>query len=221
MGAALLVPAAISALSAGVGIYNQRQALARQNAAAVQGLLAQQQLQDQAASRINQQLDQLQRSGPQAPAAQSAAAFTAALQRARASAQGATPQVAGADPRYAQAIASGAAPYTATENQQAQDAAQMMAPTLQRQSEQSGIESLAAALGELATQSRARAGLTQLAVGSVQPNPWLTALAAAGSGAASGAASKYFYGNLFPAATGGRSVPVTAPDGYTENIPIG
>jgi hypothetical protein len=203
MGAALLVPAAISALSAGVGYYNNQQTLAAQNRAATQGLLAQQQLRDQAAKGVNDTLTQIQRSNPQAAQQASNAQFVQELQRSRAAAAASTPPVMGANARYGQAVASGQKTNAASEGALAKDMSGIMAPELQRLGEHSDINTLASQLSQLAANSRGQGFLTQLKVGSTQPNPWLSALAAAGQGAASGLGSRYAYKSMFPAAAPG------------------
>lgn len=202
MGASLLIPAALAAVSSGVGYYNNQQALKAQNSAATQGLIAQQQLRDQANASANKTLDQIQHSSPQAAQQASEAQFMQQLQRSRAAAAASTPPVAGADPRYGQEVSSGQATNATNEGALAKDMAGIMAPQLQRLGEHGDIDTLASQLGQLAANSRGQGFLTQLKVGSTQPNPWLAALAAAGQGAASGAASRYYYKGAFPSSTG-------------------
>lgn len=201
MGAALLVPAAMAAVSAGAGYYNNQQTLAAQNRAATQGLIAQQQLRDQANQSVNNTLAQIQRSDPQAAQQASNAQFVKQLQQSRAAAAASTPPVVGANARYGQQVASGQAANAGTEGALAKDMSGVLAPELQRLGERQNIDTLASQLGQLAANSRGQGFLTQLKVGSTVPNPWLTALASAAGGAASGLGARYAYKNMFPTST--------------------
>lgn len=208
MGAAFLVPAALTALSAGGQYINQNQAESRQNTAEIQALGDQQQLRDQANGQVRALTNQVATDSPGKIAAQSTGDYVAQLRKnAAGSTQGGSTtngtqtfgastsalppnSVAGANGRYGTDLATGQQEVQDFGNTYAQEMGQIDAATRLRQNEGLSAQTLGTNLNTLGLQSYGQNFVDQLRAQTAgQQNPWL-AMASSLVGGAGNAISK-------------------------------
>jgi hypothetical protein len=188
MGASA-IPLVISALSAGAEMYNNRQVAKEQDTAAIQGIQAQAANQRKADETVNASVDQLGQSTPEAARAQATNDFLGQLRRNRA--QSVTGGALGSTSSRFNTDAAGAQKDIANFGEQNADLmGRINAPSLQREQEGVGMNRLSTDLGSIARNSAGDQFLTQLRMRSARPNPWVTAGAGLGTGAANGMATR-------------------------------
>lgn len=205
------IPLIISAVSSGAQFLNQRAAQRKQDRILARGVERQQALDREAQARLNQQLGELERSGPEAERRQAQERFMQQLQRTRGAAASGLPTVPGASNRYTadvEAAESGSAA-------EAADLAGIMsridAPTLQRLGETAATGRTGAALREIGDRSRGDQFVTELRARSVQPNPWVSLASKAGQ-----AYSMWLAGQ--PGAAGTGAEAVAGNDALWDNL---
>lgn len=191
MGAAFLVPAALTALSAGGQYINSRNANNRENAAEVTALGDQQNLRGQANAQVNQLTSQIANDNPQALAAKATGQYVQELRdNAAGSTQGgsttngtqtfggstsALPPVAGASARYNAGTAASQKEVQNYGDEYADEMGQIDAATRMRQNEGLAEQTTAGNLNGLSLQSYGQNFVDQLRSQTQgQQNPWLT-----------------------------------------------
>lgn len=240
MGAAFLVPAALTALSAGGQYINQQQATSRQNTAEVQALADQQKLRDQANGQVRALTNQVATDSPAKIAAMSTGDYVSQLRKnAAGSTQGGSTtggtqtfgastsalppnSVAGANGRYGTDLAQGQQDVENFGNTYAQEMGQIDAATRMRQNEGLAAQTLGTNLNTIGQASYGQNFVDQLrAQAAGQQNPWL-AMASSLVGGAGQALSKnpsaYFgspktYTKVAPKVFAGGYDPTTQPLG--------
>ncbi len=177
MGAAFLVPLAISAVGAGIEAVNRNNALSRANTSETQGIIQQQMLQQQAAGQVNKTVNQIQNSNPTGTSAKSTGDFIRQLRtnQANAGLNSGAPPVAGANKRYGTSLASGNQTVQNYGNAQAADMGATTGAVQQRMNEGNDMSQLGASLGLLGAQSGADSFVNQLRTAAAgQESPWAT-----------------------------------------------
>lgn len=185
MAAAL--PYILAVVAAGASAYNtnktQKEAAENQTA----GLLDQQRLQRQADSRVNNEIERVDASNPEAERRAASDQFMAQLQRNRSEI---APGISGASRRYDTDVENQSQQSDSTANKIADLMARINAPGMQRQREGQQFSRLSSDIGGIARQSAGQDFLTQLRNRAIQPNPWIDALGQAAGGASSAYASR-------------------------------
>lgn len=179
------IPAVLSLVSAAGTAYATNQAAKKQDRTAAAGILQQEQLQKKANDRVNQTIKQVADSNPNQYQAQDTKQYLTALQQARSAAQqgyGTAPQGANALQKWQ---ARNQAAQGAYADQSANYLAAVQAPQQQRMNEGFQLGNLGGDLNETGIDSRNDYYLTNMAVNSIKPNPWLLAASQAAGGAAS------------------------------------
>lgn len=171
---AIWVPAVISALGAGVGAYNQDQALRDQDREAARGIREQMSLSDQAAKRVNKQIQDTKNSTPAAETAQAESDFAAAIKRAQA-ARGSNLQGPGGE-RFQDDLGLARTQAANEGKTLSQQLARIDAPQFQRFREGVNANNAAVDLSMLDDRSRAQDFLTRMRISSRRANPWVDAL---------------------------------------------
>lgn len=184
------VPLVISAIGAGAGAYETNRTLNKQDAAAAQGIRQQSQRQHQADERVNQELGDLQGSNAEAERTAANDQFVQQLQRNRAAASGALPNVAGASSRFASDLTAANEDSDSLATRVASLMARIDAPTLQRQREGTAFGRLATDLGQIGRASAGDDFLTQLRVRGIRENPWVMAGGGLAQGVGTGMADQ-------------------------------
>jgi hypothetical protein len=244
VGAAFLVPAALTALSAAGNYVNQNQAQSRQNTDEVEALADQQKLRDQANGQVRALTNQVATDSPAKIAAQSTGDYVAALRRnAAGSTQGGSTtggtqtfgasssalppnSVAGANSRYGADLASGQSEVQNFGNTYAGEMGQIDAATRMRQNEGLAAQTLGTNLNTIGQASYGQNFVDQLrAQAAGQQNPWL-AMASSLFGGAGNAISKNptaYFGqpkiqtSVAPSVYAGGYDPATQPLGDLAN----
>jgi hypothetical protein len=210
MGAA--APLIVAALSAGAQAYQTNQVAKDQDAAAAQGIRSQAANQRQADEAVGASVDQLGQSTPEGARAKATEDFLGQLRRNRGQAiPGAT---SGGSARYNADMAGAQSDVADFGSRAADTLARINAPAMQREAEGVGFNRLSSNLGMIGRNASGDQFLDQLRLRSVRPNPWVSAGAELGQGAASGMAQ-----NSQPSTPRvGRPVPrVDAPRGLPAN----
>lgn len=185
MGASVIVPLALSALSAGASAYNTRQMQDEQSDIATQGLLAQKANQQEADAEVAAGVGQIERSSPEQAQKDATNAFMEQLRRSRGQAVGES--VIGGD-QFKSDVDQANSDVTNYGTRQAGIQGRINAPQLQRQQEGNVMGRIASNLNTVGRNTNADDFLTRLRMGSVQSNPWISAGAEIGGGVASGLA---------------------------------
>lgn len=205
MGAAVAIPLALSALSAGAQVYNTREVQEDQNEIAAQGMLAQNAHQREADAQVAEGIGQLERSSPEASQREATNAFLDQLRRTRSQAVGESGIGGDAFRSDMDQVQSDITNYG---NRNADIQGRINAPGLQRQQEGVVMGRVASNLGRVGRASNADQFLTQLRMGGAQRNPWIDAGSQIGSGVATGLA-----------ASGAASRPARLPQGTRYTAP--
>jgi hypothetical protein len=187
MGIETAVGLGLSALGAGINAKNQHDTAVKQDQNAAQSIISQAADQRKAASQVNQEIDKVGASTPEAARQASLNAFMTQLQQSRSQAGGGANEVGGS--RFATDKASAGKEVTDFGTRTAALLSRINAPTLQRQQERQGMSQLGSDLSETQRQSQADQFLSQLRARTIQPNPWAEALGSTLGGVGSGLAS--------------------------------
>ena len=174
------VPAAISAVGAGVTAYSADDARKKQDQATSAGIAQQAALNQSASQKVNETVQKIAASNPDAEKQSKEKDYLQALQRNKQATQGAVSPLAGASGRYQEDSATAAAGADAQTGALAKNAAAIDAPAYQRIDEGNLTGDLTSQLGLLGGQSSSADYLAKLKTGAITSNPWLNAL---GSGA--------------------------------------
>lgn len=191
MGAAFLVPAALTALSAGGQYINQKNANNKQDTAEIQALGDQQSIRGNANAQVRNLTSQIANDNPQSLADKATGDYISQLRTAAAgSTQGgsttsgpqtfggstsALPGVAGASTRYNAGTASSQKEVQQYGDEFANEMGQIDAATRMRQNEGLAMQTTAGSLNGLAQQSYGQNFVDQLRAQSAgQQNPWLS-----------------------------------------------
>lgn len=206
MGAAFLIPAAISAIGSGAQYMNQRSATNQANDVEQQGIQNQTDLRNKATGAISKLTQQIQTSNPNQIASSATGQYVQNLRKnanVNALAQGGStsslaPAVAG-DPRYAADVANSSQQVQQYGNTLAGEMGQIDAATRQRQNEGLAAGTLGTQLQGLNAQSNAQGFVDQLrSQVAGQTNPWVSLF----SGLAKNGANAYARNaNLTPSTT--------------------
>lgn len=183
------VPYAIATVGAGTAAYETDRTAKKQDRAAALGIRQQAERQRQADQRVNRELQQIKQSDAEAERAAANEQFVQQLQRNRAVAGGALPNVAGASDRFAQDLEKSTEDSDSMAERVAALMARIDAPTLQRQREGRAMGRLATDLGQIARLSAGDDFLAQLRLRGIRENPWVMAGASIAQGAGSSMAS--------------------------------
>jgi hypothetical protein len=187
---ALWVPAAIAAVGAGAQAYDTHRVAKRQEEEATTLMKNQQRKQKEADSRINDELGQLQGSGPDEERKAAFEAFMAQL-RTNSGAAGGTADIGGASDRFKQDTEQSQADIANYGSNRADTLSRIIAPTRQRQGEGQSIGRMGSDIDGIARDARAREFLDQLRIQGIRTNPWVQgvggAMQAAGGAMAGGA----------------------------------
>lgn len=171
---AIWVPAAITALGAGAGAYNQDQMLRDQDREVARGMREQAALSEQASQRVNQQIQDVAKSTPDAEAAQAESDFIGAMKRARAARGG--DSLSGPGGSRFQDDLGLARTQTANEGSMlAKQLARIDAPQFQRFREGVGMNNAITDLSLLDDRSKAVDFLTRMRAANQRANPWIDA----------------------------------------------
>lgn len=188
MGAEVLVPLAISALSAGAATYNTVDTARRADRVAAQGITQQADTQRRADERVNQEIQTLEGSTPEDSRAAANNDYLTALRRNRSNAVG--EDLTGAtSSAYTADTAAAKTGVTGYGTRVADTMSRIAAPGRQRQAEGEGFAQLASNLQNFSRESQGNAFLQSLRQRSVTRNPWVDAGATIGSGVAGGMAA--------------------------------
>lgn len=163
-------------VGAGTTAVASSQALKRQDKEAASGILQQQALERKANSRVNQEIQKVKGSNPDAERATATNEYIAALRKAGLTTGGpalATP-AGGVSGRFAQDVSSARASSGADARGLAGILARIDAPNLQRTREATSRAGAASDLEELSRQAGATDFLTKLRTSAIQPNPLLS-----------------------------------------------
>ncbi|MDE2097517.1 MAG: hypothetical protein KGL39_09750 [Patescibacteria group bacterium] len=190
MGAAFLIPAAMTLASAGAQYVNQSNAQSRQNAAEAQDIINQQRIGSQGAADVSRLTQQIANDNPNQIAADATAQYVNTLRKnAAGSMQGgsttgaptlygqstsAVGQTAGADPRFKADLANDQQQVEDYGNQYAKEMGAVDAAVRQRQNEGLDMQTLGTQLGLLDAQSWGQNFVDSLrAQAAGQQNPWV------------------------------------------------
>lgn len=189
MGAAVAVPLALSALSAGANYYNTRQVAKDQEAIQSQGLADQRARQQQADAEVANAVGAIERSTPEAAQKEATDQFLSQLRRNRSQAVG---EEGLGGRQFAQDLAGANADVTRHGDEGADILARLNAPGRQREAEGVTLGRTASNIGTIGRNAGADAFLTDLRMRNVQRNPWVDAAGTFTGGLGSGlAASGY------------------------------
>lgn len=190
---AVWVPLAISALGAGASAYNTHQTAKRQEEVAQNASMTQQRKQQEADARLNQELDTLSASGPDAERKAALDGFLQQL-RANSGAAGGTSNVINASDRFKGDSANAGAAIKNYGTTRAGSLASINAPSLQRRREGYGINRAESDVQGIGRDANAEAFLSQLRMNSIQRDPWLDAAGQIAQGVGSGMAASGWSG---------------------------
>lgn len=188
MGVETAIGLGLSALGAGISAKNTYDVNKQQDQSAAAAIRTQTDKQRQATGQVDQAIDKVGASTPEASREASLNAFLTQLQQSRAQVGGGVPITTGGS-RFATDKATAGKDVNDYGTRTAALLSRINAPTLQRQQEQQGFAQLHSDLGETQRQSQAEDFLSQLRRRSIQPNPWADALSSTLSGVGSGIAS--------------------------------
>jgi hypothetical protein len=201
-----------SLAGAGASTYSQAEALRKQDQAAAEGIRQQGEINRQASQRVNQEIQKISSSNPDAEREAARRDFTAALQRSTqqpgAVAYGSPGAVSS---RFAEDVGTASAGTAAEGANLADLTSRIDAPMYQRVREGQSAASALSDLGLLGGQSAGQDFLTQLKLRGIAPNPWISGL---------GQAASAFANAYSQRAPSGVATPGTVPiGGHSGNIP--
>lgn len=185
MGAEVLVPLAIAALSTGATVYNQRRTERKQDTQLADSIRRQSGKQKQADAKVADEVKRLEGSTAQDARRQRLADYMASLQRGKVQRDaGLTPTIGSAAFQQGAAQArEGAGQYA---GQTADLMSQIDAAGMQRQSEGFGFGKLATDLNLIGREAKSDAWIDGLRLRMIRKNPWIDAAAGIGMGVAGG-----------------------------------
>lgn len=195
---AAYVPYIVSAVGALGGAANQAHAMKKKDNKLAEGILQQGRAQQEAATKVNQNVEAIAASDPADARKKSNQQLMEALQRNRAGS--AVPSVMGASARYQQGVAQGNESVGDFASQLGDSYATVDSAQRQREGEAQGTGRAADAIGMIQRRAAGDAGINRLQADRIQPNPWV-ALASSvaqniGKTMASGGAGKAFGGKV-------------------------
>lgn len=171
MGIELALMAAGTALSA----YNKKQAAGRAEGATREGLALQAAERAKATGAVNKDIGYLQSSNPEADRAAINGSFLDTLRANSGRADASTPAVAGADPRYAQAVGAANTAADTHTSASADFISRIMAAARQRQTEGNNIADTGVKIGGIQQDAGIDAAQTEQNVQRAgQPDPWMS-----------------------------------------------
>jgi hypothetical protein len=194
-GAEWVVPAIISAVSTGAGVYHTKQVADDQDKMAARGITAQQAKQRQIDERLSNEISNLESSSPEDERAQSMEQFMQQLRATRGEAEG-SPTVG--SQRYGQDTQASQAGIGNYGEKLAGTASRINAVGEQRRNENFSLNRAAGDVTGLAREASGESFLNRLRMQGVQRNPWIDAASQLGNGIAGGMA-----------ASGGQSIDPT------------
>lgn len=197
-----------SAAGTSASVASQQAAMRKQDRTAARGIIEQAAIQRQAGERVNQQIQELNASNPDAERAAATQDFVTALQRARLTQGGEgleTPGGAVSD-RFKTGADEARAAAGGENVRLAGQLARIDAPAYQRVKEGQRMAAAGSDLGLLSGTSAAQDYLMKLKLAGIAPNPWVDA---AGQGLSAWAQA--YAGRAQPSATG--SVPTGGVSG--------
>ena len=212
MGAEILIPLAVSAISGGMTAYNTNRTAKKQDAALATQIRNQSAKQRQADARVNAEVDTLKQSTAGQARTKRMADYTQALRRGRAGAVNGldAPLVGGAD--FLADSAQAAGQVDATGAQTADWMARIDAPTLQRQGEGNSMGRMGDDIGILSREAKGQCYLDERRLRAIRRKPWSdlgAGLVSAAGGAfagrgadASGSFGPFASGYRYPTASG-------------------
>jgi len=191
MGAAFLIPAALSAAGGAANFINQRNANSRGQAAETQAIENQNAYRTKAMNDVAQTTADVRNSSPTPIANQEDTNFVNTLRKnaaANTSSNGPTSAlgpVPGANSRYGAGVSAGTTANEAYGNKQAGDMSAMDAAVRQRQNEALSMQTLNTTLNGIGAASQSQNFVDQLRAQAVsQPNPWVSMFSNVMGGAA-------------------------------------
>jgi hypothetical protein len=182
---AWIVPAIISAIGTGASVYQTKKVANDQDAAAAQGIRAQQGKQREIDQRMSGEIDQLEQSSPEDERTQAMDRFMTQLRATRGEAEGTTtPGVSryGADTEASQA---GIGNYG---TKVADILSRISSASEQRRNEAIGMNRANSDSAGIAREANGSDFINQLRMGSIQRNPWVDAAGRLANGVAGGMA---------------------------------
>lgn len=230
-----LTPLVLGALSAAASTYNQHKLDQAQNDNALAGIRQQQVDQKRSNNAVQQTVQQVQSSTPEAATQQAQDSFVQQLRKNKASQGGVNPSAAAtsaADPRFAAAQAGAQGTAQNYGQQVASNLSGIIGAQQQRQAEGTAVQNLTPQLNNFNQQANDDQFLTQLKARSLQANPWVAlgakalqagAMASAAGGLGSGGTAVDNLGANADGINAG-TITATAPSispsafgGYTSN----
>lgn len=201
---------ALSALGGGAQLINSQQALKRQDRETSRGIASRALLQREAGSRVNQQIQDLTTSTPDAERKQQNDTFVAALRNAKAADGGGDLGAMGAtSDRFVADVGQARAGAVREGNALSGQLAAIDAPGLQRQREARGFADTATDLSMIGDRANSLDFLTQLRTANAgRTNPWVDA---AGSGLQ--AFGQTYAGRAGKPKYPGHKLPINVPRG--------
>jgi len=187
------VPSVIAAVSAAGGTAVQQNALKDKDREAARGIMLQADIQRKAGTKVNEDIQNLQRSDPRAEQAAARDQFMDALRQAKLTGgPGGTnlADVGGASGRFAEEVSGARTASGAEGGALAGRLARIDAPMYQRVREGQGRANTASQLALLNADSANADFLTRLRTASIQPNPWGLAASNFGGNFAQGMATR-------------------------------
>jgi hypothetical protein len=174
MGAEVLIPLAIAAVSTGAQVYNTRRTANKQDAALAGSIRNQASKQRQIDARTNAEVAKLEQSRSADEAAASRAAYGEQLRRNRAAMEGGlTPNVGSA--AFKEDAAQGVKEVGGYADETAGLMSRMDAPTMQRQGEGFGFQQLATDNMITGREAQGQAFMDDLRLRAIRRNPWIDA----------------------------------------------
>ena len=199
----LWVPAVMSVVAAGAQYVDTRNQAKKADRQTAQALLRAGERQKRADAEVQKYLADLATSTPDAEKRGSLQNYMAQLQQAEAGSQAGLSGRGGTSGAFQRDAASAALGIREAGSREADIAARLDAPVLQRQRERRGLTDAAIGVDLIGREQRGDDAVTNLQLRGIRSNPWLQALEAAASGAAAG------YGGGGAAAGGGGTSPIS------------
>lgn len=170
-----VAPLIAAAVGTGTSLYAQQDALRRQDRQAAAGIMRNAEIQNRAGARVNQEIQSVSASNPEAERKAANDDFITALQKANLSNGGPSLSgVGGASSRYAEDVGAARTAAGAESRTLAGNLARVDAPQYQRLREGQGAAATASDLGLLEREAGGNDFLTQLRVANQRVNPWVS-----------------------------------------------
>jgi hypothetical protein len=221
-GAEWVVPAIISAVSTGAGVYHTKKVAQDQDKMAAQGITAQQAKQRQIDERLSGEISNLEGSSPEDERAQSMEQFMQQLRATRSEAAG-TPTV-GSD-RYGQDTETSQAGVQNYGQKVADIFSRIRSASDQRRNEGFLLNRAGSDVAGVAREASGENFLNRLRMGGIQRNPWVDAASQIGNGVAAGMAGNIGAGAEIDPALGNQMVRAgnetvrRAPSAWAGSVP--